>query len=72
VLRDQLDVTEDVFWACARDNVAPNRAMAPTLGDGLPAGVVHQLIKYGVPEREVAEMTRAEALQRLHDFWSGE
>jgi hypothetical protein len=69
IVRDQLDVTENVFWDCVHAKVVPTRAAAPKPGVGIPAAVVHQLIKHGVPESEFAEMTRAEALQRLNEFW---
>lgn len=70
ILRDQLDVTEDVFWNCVNRKVVPTRAAAPTSGVGIPAALVHQLIKHGVAESEVAEMTKTEVLQRLNEFWS--
>ena len=72
ILRDQLDVTEDVFWACVRDKVVPTRAATTQPGAGLPAALVHQLIAHGVPESDVAGMTRADALRRLNELWSGE
>jgi len=72
ILRDQLDVTEDVFWACVRDKIVPARAAASQPGAGIPAALVYQLIRHGVPESEVAEMTRADALRRLNELWSGE
>lgn len=72
VLRDQLDVTEEVFWACVRDKVLPTRGAPPRPGTGIPADVVHHLLKRGVPERDVARMSRAEALQRLADLWASE
>ena len=72
ILRDQLDVTEDVFWACVRDKVVPARATATQAGAGIPAALVHQLLRHGVPETEVAKMTRADALRRLNELWSGE
>jgi hypothetical protein len=72
ILRDQLDVTEDVFWACVRDEVVPARAATTQPGSGIPAALVHQLLTHGVPESEVAGMTRADALRRLNELWSGE
>ncbi len=72
ILRDQLDVTENVFWACVHDKVVPTRASAPQPGVGIPAEIVRQLLKHGVPEAEVAEMSRPDALLRLHQIWSVE
>jgi len=72
ILRDQLDVTEDVFWACVRDKVVPTRAFTARPGTGIPAALVHQLLTHGVPESEVAAMTRAQALERLNELWARE
>jgi hypothetical protein len=72
ILRDQLDVTEAEFWACVRDGAKPDRGGAPAASErSIPADVVHQLIhKVGLPEREVAAMTREQAIARLQEFWS--
>jgi len=72
ILRDQLGVTEDVFWACVRDKVVPPRAATAQPGAGIPAALVHQLLAHEAPESDVAGMTRADALRRLNELWSGE
>lgn len=71
ILRDQLHVSEQEFWACARDGVRPDRG-APTMpSDALPAELVHLLIaKVGLPESEVAAMSKDEAIARLQRFWT--
>ena len=70
VLRDQLDVTEEEFWACVRDGVAPDRGAPVADQDALPADLVHLLIsRVGLPEKEIAEMTKEEAVARLREFW---
>jgi hypothetical protein len=71
MLRDQLKVDEPTFWACVRDKVSPDRggAAAPA-GDALPAELVHLLIhRVGVPQSEVAEMTKGQAVDRLNKYW---
>lgn len=65
-------MTEDVFWACVRDKVVPARATTAQPGAGIPAALVHHLVRHGVPETDVVKMTRADALQRLNELWSGE
>lgn len=72
ILRDQLDVTEAEFWACVKDGARPSRGSAPAAPeDALPAGLAWQLIhSAGVPEAEVATMTRAEAIERMNEFWA--
>lgn len=72
ILRDQLDVTEAEFWACVKDGSRPSRARAPEPPENaLPAGLAWQLIhSAGVPEAEVATMTRDEAIARMNEFWA--
>lgn len=70
-LRDQLQVTEDVFWACVRDGAKPDRGRSPTPEAAIPALLVHQLVvRFRVPEDEVAAMTKQEAVDRLSLLWS--
>ncbi|MET7396327.1 hypothetical protein ABZS66_22885 [Dactylosporangium sp. NPDC005572] len=74
ILRDQLDVTEDVFWKCVRDGVKPARGR-PELpaAEPIPAEVVHLLItRVGLTEPDVARMTKDEAITRLNQYWAGE
>jgi hypothetical protein len=72
ILRDQLKVTNDEFWRCIDDKVTPDRGTRPRPPTALPVQIVYQLIHtVGVPEAEVARMSRAEAISRLNDYWSG-
>lgn len=71
ILEDQLGVTEDEFWACVRHGTKPDRGQVAQPEAGMPAALVYQLVvKFGVPETEVARMTRQQALQRLSELWS--
>ena len=71
LLRDQLGVSEEAFWACVRQGRPPDRGRRPAPADALPAEVAHLLIvKVGLPERDVAAMTKTEALARLQRFWA--
>ncbi len=71
ILRDQLQVTEAEFWACCRDGIRPKRGEPEVPAEAVPAEVVHLLIeRVGLPEREVAQMTRTEAINRLNRYWS--
>jgi hypothetical protein len=72
ILRDQLHVGEDEFWACVREKKVPQRGRAEPTSPSIPAGVVAQLLSYGVKESEVRLMTRAEAIERLNLIWSQE
>lgn len=72
ILRDQLDVDEAAFWACVRDGVLPDRGAPAPSPQALPAELVFLLItKVGVPEAQIVGMTKAEALARLDEHWSG-
>lgn len=70
LLRDQLDVTEEEFWACVPGGVTPDRGARETPAETIPAGVVSQLLAYGVGDEEIRGMSRTAAIQRLGEIWS--
>lgn len=71
ILRDQLEVTEEHFWACVRSSVVPDRGGRAVPVESLPADLVHLLIhRVGLAESEVAGMTKAEAVQRVNSYWA--
>ncbi|MFD8499395.1 cytotoxic translational repressor of toxin-antitoxin stability system [Amycolatopsis sp. NPDC059657] len=71
ILRDQLEVDEPGFWACARDGVKPDRGEPRVPAEALPADLVFMLIsRVGIPESEVAAMTKDEAVARLQRHWT--
>jgi hypothetical protein len=72
ILRDQLDVTEEVFWDCVRNGVKPSRGEPETpAADSIPAEVVHMLLtRVRLAESDVARMTREEAIARLNQYWT--
>ena len=71
VLRDQLAVAEDEFWACVDEGKLPVRGGPQQPRDAIPTEVVYQLVvRFRVPEVEVAEMTKAEAIARLQQKWA--
>lgn len=71
VLRDQLHVSEEEFWACVRDGVKPERGEPRQPAQALPADLVHLLItRAGVTEAEIAKMSKAEAVSRLQRYWT--
>ena len=69
ILEDQLEVTEEQFWACVRDGVLPGRGLPEAPPEALPLALVRQLIKAGLPQDEVAAMTREQAARALADHW---
>ena len=70
ILRDQLAVDADAFWACVRDGVLPQRSRLEVVKPSLPVGLVQQLINAGVTEAEIARMTVDEAATRMATIWS--
>ena len=69
ILRDQLQVSEDEFWACVREKKVPQRGRVEPTTPSIPAGVVAQLLSHRVEESEVRGMSRAEAIERLNLIW---
>ena len=72
ILRDQLDVTEQEFWDCAERGIVPRRGGAPTgTLRGVPTQVLYQLKhRVGLPESDIAALSREEAIERLNEFWA--
>jgi hypothetical protein len=71
ILRDQVAVSEAGFWACVQDKVKPDRGEPKVPEEALPADLVHLLItRLGLSEAEIAEMSRADAIARMQEYWS--
>lgn len=71
ILRDQLDVTPDEFWACVGDGRLPDRGAPVAPRASLPASLVFQLMReVGLTADAVAAMTRDQAVSRMEEFWT--
>lgn len=71
ILDDQLHVSEAEFWACVRDGTVPARGRPAAPPQALPADLVHLLTtRVGLPEIEVASMSRQEAVARMQRYWT--
>ena len=74
ILRDQLDVTADEFWACVGDGVAPDRTpddVVEEVDHAIPVDVVNLLVsRVGLTRQDLIGMTRQEAIGRLNEYWS--
>jgi hypothetical protein len=71
ILRDQLEVTADEFWACVEDRVLPDRGQPAIPAETIPVGVVRVLVQEAhMPEAEVRAMTKAQAVQRLAEYYT--
>ncbi|HEY5273057.1 MAG TPA: hypothetical protein VIJ34_07455 [Acidimicrobiales bacterium] len=71
ILRDQLGVTPDEFWACVAQGILPLRSASEPEAVSIPADLVHLLIhSVGLSEDEVRAMSKDEAVKRATEFWS--
>jgi hypothetical protein len=72
ILRDQLDVTEDEFWTCAKDRQRPDRSPASAEPENaLPLGLVLALQRdLGLSEDELKKITKDDAVARLNEHWA--
>jgi hypothetical protein len=74
ILREQLQVTEEQFWACVRDGTRPDRGIITESGpsaETIPANVVHILKANGLTDAEITTLGRADAIKRAQEIWSG-
>ena len=74
ILRDQLRVTNDEFWACVQNKVLPDRGGATSTPNpkALPLHLVNELIeRVGMTPEDAIALTLGEALQRMNDYWTG-
>lgn len=74
ILRDQLKVTNDEFWACVQDKMLPDRggAVAAPNPKALPLHLLTELIeRVGMTPEDAIKLTLDEALQRMNDYWTG-
>jgi hypothetical protein len=71
ILKDELEVDTQTFWACLNDGEKPDRGVAKPRPDALPVDLVHLLInRVGLPERAVATMTKKDAIAHLDLYWN--
>lgn len=73
ILRDQIDVTEEQFWACVRDRVLPPRPIltAPAPAKSLPYSLARQVVELlGFSEDEAARLDAAGAAKLISEYWS--
>ena len=72
ILRQQLRVSEDDFWACVERGVLPPRPQPPQAairGEQLDYKLVRNLIdKVGLSQQEVAGLSKEQAVARWHEY----
>jgi len=66
ILRDQLRVTSDEFWACVLDGSRPGRGVPVIPDAALPLHLAARLVReLGLSRDEVAALTEEQALRLL-------
>lgn len=78
ILRDQLEVTEDEFWAAVDDGTPPDRGGAhPPIGErdepahSLPDWLaVNLAVLVGLSDEEIAQLSEDQALARWNEWCS--
>ncbi|MDQ2875581.1 MAG: cytotoxic translational repressor of toxin-antitoxin stability system [Actinomycetota bacterium] len=71
ILRDQLDVDQETFWACVQDGTKPNRGTLEPPAEALPADLVHLLItRVHLSESDVAALSKDQAIARMQEYWA--
>lgn len=73
ILRDQLDVTVEQFFACVRRGIVPDRTADtdPTIEGSIPAEVAELLVtRVGLRRADLVGMTREDAIARLTTHWT--
>ena len=72
ILRDQLKVTNDEFWACVQERVIPDRGGSESTSNpkALPLHLVNELIeRVGLKPEEAVSLTLEEAIERINQYW---
>jgi hypothetical protein len=70
ILRDQLRVDQEAFWACLSEGRLPDRGAPAAPSEALPADLVHLLLtRVGLTEDEVRRLSKPEAITRLQKYW---
>lgn len=71
ILRDQLDVTEQVFWDCVQHKILPQRGTPEPAPESIPVDLYHLLTaKAGLGDAQVRAMTRDQAIAAATEYWS--
>jgi hypothetical protein len=71
ILRDQLKVDQQTFWACVQDGKKPDRGAPEPPPETLPADLVHPLLtRVRLSEAEVAAMSKEQAIARMQQYWA--
>lgn len=71
ILREQLKVSADEFWACVHDGANPRRSEPSTPRPGLPYYLLRELTdRVGMDAAEAVALEEAEAEQRIADYWA--
>lgn len=71
ILRDQLQVSHEEFWACVDERTLPDRGSPAIPPDALPAGLVFAAQReLGLTDADLATMTKVDLVARMQRHWS--
>ena len=73
ILRDQLKITNDEFWACVQNKVLPDRGgtVAAPNPKALPLHLLNELIeRVGMKPEHAIELSLDQALARMNEYWT--
>lgn len=71
ILRDQLEVTHEEFWACVRQGILPQRGEPIAEIDSIPLWALRILRdEVHMSERDLKKLSAAEAAQAVADFYA--
>jgi len=75
ILREQLQVTEEQFWACVIEGTRPEHGIvtkSASPAETIPANIVYTLQVNGLTDAEITALGRDGAIKRAQEIWSGE
>lgn len=75
ILREQLQVTEEQFWACVIEGTRPEHGIvtkSASPAETIPANIVYTLQVNGLTDAEITALGRDGAIKRAQEIWSGD
>jgi hypothetical protein len=71
ILRAQLDVGPEEFWACVNDGVLPRRGTPAPPREAIPVGVLRVLRDdLHLDDDKLKSLTREQAIALVNEYWS--
>lgn len=73
ILKQQLEVTQEEFWACVQEGAVPDRGFASHVApeQSLPLYLLRELMRLGVSEQEALTLTASQAEKKRAELYLG-